>query len=72
VRQGLWLATMLAVPAVLAAMERRPDSGRARDRRQVVISVPHDISSAIAPGFVFALWLIVLRAFMEGLGDRGR
>jgi multidrug resistance protein, MATE family len=67
VRQGLWLATMLAVPAVLLLWNVSPILHALGQQDQVADDASRYLK-AIAPGFVFALWLTVIRAFMEGLG----
>jgi multidrug resistance protein, MATE family len=67
VRQGLWLGTLLAIPAVILLTGVAPILS-ALGQEEAVVRGASRYLRAIAPGFVFALWLIVLRGFMEALG----
>lgn len=67
VRQGLWLATLLALPAVAILLNAAPIL-RALGQEEVAALGAASYLRAITPGLFPALYLIVLRAFMEALG----
>jgi multidrug resistance protein, MATE family len=67
VRQGLWLGTLLAIPAVLILLNARPIL-LALGQEEVAAAGAARYLKALAPGFFPALWVIVFRAFMEALG----
>ena len=67
VRQGLWLALLLAVPAVLLLCSAAPIL-RALGQGAATAGRAGGYLRAIAPGFLPALWFMALRSFVEGLG----
>ena len=67
VRQGFWLALLLAAPAVLLLCSAAPIL-RALGQDAATASRAGGYLRAIAPGFLPALWFMALRSFVEGLG----
>ncbi len=66
VRQGLWLATMLAVLSLMLVFNVEPLL-RGMGQEDEVVDLATGYLHAIAWGFPPALWLAVLRNFLEGL-----
>jgi MATE family multidrug resistance protein len=68
VRQGLWLATGLSVLAIAFFWGARPLL-LAMGQEPETVALSSSYLRAISYGFIFALWTVALRGFLEGVAD---
>jgi multidrug resistance protein, MATE family len=68
VRQGLWLATGLSVIAITFFWGARPLL-LAMGQEPATVELSSSYLRAISYGFIFALWTVALRGFLEGVAD---